>query len=93
MKFGSGKNGSCCNIYNVYNGCSILNIKGEIKVYGNINIKFICAYINGKYNKLLIISVNCFRLYLNMVNMMVKDDGDIHDIRENCVDWYLRHEY
>ena len=94
MKFGSGRNGSCCVIYYVNYCCSFLNFKGEIKVFCSIDIEFICKYTNdGKYIFVLIMSVNCFSLYLKIMMMIGKNDGDIQNIRENCDNWYLRHEY
>ena len=95
MKLGSGSNGSCCVLYYVNYSCSFLNFKGESKVYCNIDIEFICKYIeNGKYIFVLIMKVNCFSLNLMiMIMMMGNNDSDIQNIHENCNNWYLRHEY
>ena len=85
---GSGKNGSCCVLFNDNKSCPILDIKGEIVI--NKNLK--CVYINNRIENLLL-DVNCAIYFLMIICMMVREDDDIQEIHENLFIWYLRHEY
>ena len=85
---GSGKNGSCCVLFNDNKSCPILDIKGEIVI--NKNLK--CVYINNRIENLLL-DVNCVIYFLMIICMMVREDDDIQEIHENLFIWYLRHEY
>ena len=85
---GSGKNGSCCVVFNDNKSCPILDIKGEIVT--NKNLK--CVFINNRV-EILLLDVNYVIYCLMIVYVMVIEDDDIQEIHENLFIWYLRHEY
>ena len=94
MYNGSGKNGSCSKLYNDNNSCSIVNFKREINGYQKVNGMIICIYIkNGMGYFFFIFDVNNVKDYLIIMYKLVEVDGDIQNIHENLLNWYLRHEY
>ena len=73
-----------------------MNFKGEIDIDIDEYVYVIMIYIcvkNGMCILILRLNVNFNRYYLIMTYIVVKIYGDIQSIHENCLNWYLRHEY
>ena len=71
-----------------------MNFKGEISTDENVyGIMTYNCVKNGMGIFSLKLNVQCSRYNLSIIYMVVKKYNDIQNIHENCLNWYLLHEY